>query len=412
MGLGKSLSIISLLANDWPRYDMGSSEVVPTLLVVPPSLLGTWKEELRKHLYPGTLRCWLYHGPKRSEDMASMLAHDIVITTYDVVATEWKSLNKGPRPLFSIKWWRIVLDEGKALCLLSIEQADASLSAHEIRVGTTLKAKAICALRGHLRWAVSGTPIQNRWEDLASLLSFLRVYPDHNIRSLTALLRRYAANSDLRSMLAPLCLRRSKQAINLPNRTDKTHKLDFDIEEAAHYNSINARVSGYLEKQGGQSSLGSYSNILAKINSLRQICNLGTCYRGDTGVSKTQTTSMQELFDAMVSAGAAVCCRCNRDLSKEDENIESQSGGTDGLESSKTRVSSCGGLVCASCFALSEMVSCPGDGKCQQQNLCKLFTVHSSGSSSVPVFRPNSRLPVKLRALQEDLLALPQTDKR
>lgn len=226
------------------------------------------------------------------------------------------------------------------------------------------------------------------------------------------MLRDYAANSDLRRLLTPLCLRRSKQAIDLPSRTDKTHKLDFDAEEAAHYNSINVRVSGYLEKQGGQASLGSYSNILAKINSLRQICNLGTCYGGDLGMPKTQTTSMQELLDAMVSAGAAACCRCNRDLSKEDENIESQTGGTDGIESSKTRISSCGELVCASCLALSEMVSCPSDGKCQQQNLCKLFTVHSSGLSSVPVLQPNSRLPVKMRALQEDLLALPKTDKR
>ncbi|CAD6565732.1 MAG: hypothetical protein ASARMPREDX12_006745 [Alectoria sarmentosa] len=365
MGLGKSLSIISLVATDWPHYNMASSEGVPTLLVVPPSLLRTWEEELRRHLRPGTLRWWLYHGPKRSENKTSMLAHDIVITTYDVVATEWKSLDKGTRPLFSINWRRIVLDEGKPLFLQFIEQADASYLAHEIRVDTTLKAKAVCALRGDLRWAVSGTPLQNRWEDLASLLGFLRVYPDHDMRSLTTMLRRSAANSDLRSMLAPLCLRRSKQAIALPSRIDNIHKIDFDAEEAAHYNSINVRVTGFLEQQAGQASLGSYSNILTKINSLRQICNLGTYYRGDIGAPETQITVMQELFDGMISAGAAACCKCNRDLSKADENNESQMGSSmEGFESSKTRI-----------------------------------------------IQPNSRLPVKMRALQEDLLALPETDK-
>lgn len=113
MGLGKSLSIISLLATDLQRSSHGSLVVAPTLLVVLPSLLRTWEAEFEKHLHPGTLRCCLYRGPKRSEDVISMLAYDVVITTYDVVATEWKSLDKGPRPLFSVNWRRIVLDEGK-----------------------------------------------------------------------------------------------------------------------------------------------------------------------------------------------------------------------------------------------------------------------------------------------------------
>lgn len=118
MGLGKSLSVISLLATDWQQPFNGASRLAPTLVVVLPSLLGTWEIELRKHLHPGALRCLLYHGPKRSNDVPSMLAHDVVLTTYDMIATEWKNLDKGPRPLFSVTWRRIVLDEGKPALLI------------------------------------------------------------------------------------------------------------------------------------------------------------------------------------------------------------------------------------------------------------------------------------------------------
>ena len=409
MGLGKSLTVISLLATDWPHYTSSLTETTPTLIVVPPSLLRTWEEEIRKHLHPGTLRCRLYHGPKRSEDMVSMLAYDIVITTYDVVATEWKSLERGPRLLFLVNWRRVILDEGKRLLLELIKQTNRSFLAHEIRVGTTVRAKAICALRAHSRWAVSGTPIQNRWEDLASLLNFLRVYPDHDLRSLTNMLRNNAASPDLRSILAVLCLRRSKQAIDIPSRRDTTHRVDFDVEEAAHYNSINIRVTGFLEQQAGQTNLRSYSNILAKINSLRQICNLGTCYRGNLGGSETQTVAMQELFDGMVSAGTAICYKCENDLSTADV---IWSGGIDGCESFDTRITTCGKLVCASCVAIFGDTICPSDGKCQYQNSCKFFTVKTSCSTGLSATQPNSRLPTKMRALQEDLLALPENDKR
>lgn len=113
MGLGKSLTVISLLATDWSEYARKSIAIPPTLLVVPLSLLRTWEEELKRHLHPQTLRCLRYHGPKRTVDIATLLSHDIVLTTYDLVASEWRTLEKGPKLLFPTTWHRIVLDEGK-----------------------------------------------------------------------------------------------------------------------------------------------------------------------------------------------------------------------------------------------------------------------------------------------------------
>ena len=213
-------------------------------------------------------------------------------------------------------------------------------------------------------------------------------------------------------MLASLCLRRSKQAIDLPRRSDTVHRVEFDAHEAAHYSNVNLRVTGFLEQQAGLTNLRTYSNILTKINSLRQICNLGMCYRSSMREPENQTAAMQELFDGMVSTGTAVCCKCERDLSKADEKNQLQNGDTDGFEPSKTHIATCGELVCTSCFATSELVTCPSDGKCQYQSSCQLFTVNSSCSSGLFATQPESLLPTKMRALQEDLLALPETDKR
>ena len=58
------------------------------------------------------------------------------------------------------------------------------------------------------------------------------------------------------------------------------------------------------------------------------------------------------------------------------------------------------------------MVRCPSDGQCKHQSLCEVFSVDSSGSSDPSISDFDSELPVKMRALQKDVMALPETDKR
>ena len=291
-----------------------------------------------------------------------------------------------------------------------------NLTAHEIRTGTIEKAKAVCALRGDLRWAISGTPIQNRWEDLAGLLGFLKVYPDDDIRSLKAMLRTNATNLCVRRMLALLCLRRSKKTIQLPGRIDKIHTLKFDADEAVQYKITNASISGYLQQESLHKSLGTYSNILSKINSLRQLCNLGTYYQRelhDTAGFGTGDTGMQGLFDGMLSAGVAMCSICNRDLSTMRDEVTGWPGAApDASEPSQPRLTTCGELFCTSCFTPSKIATHPQDRGCQHQPSCQFFAVTLFSFVTAPTFHAPSRLPVKMRALQKDLVALPETDKR
>ena len=89
MGLGKSLSIISLLAAEWEGRDETAENdaMQPTLLIVPSPLLESWESELSQHVHPATLTWCRYYGPKRQTRFSSILKN-VVITTYGTVASE------------------------------------------------------------------------------------------------------------------------------------------------------------------------------------------------------------------------------------------------------------------------------------------------------------------------------------
>ena len=223
------------------------------------------------------------------------------------------------------------------------------------------------------------------------------------------MLRQNVESSSIRSMLASICLRRPKNAIDLPERTDRIHKVDFAVDESIHYNSMSAYVTGCLQDEIGPPLLGTYANVLTKINALRQICNLGTFYQGQLSGSVglgNQGTAAQFLFEGMLSAGLAICTGCNSDLAKGDDSAASGINDSDATVVGEPRLSTCGELVCASCLP------CLDGPTCQHQPSCKFATVDMSTFYAAPTCAPDSQLPVKMRALQKDLLAVPEGDKR
>ncbi|KAF2109943.1 SNF2 family N-terminal domain-containing protein [Lophiotrema nucula] len=281
MGLGKTLSILSLIALPEsiaaaqhfatlaPPISQGlGTQVInsrATLLICPLSTRYNWTTQVNDHFLPGCRpKVCNYHGPRRNDLSIEQLAdYDLVITTYDTVSVDAPK-NK---PLTRINWFRIVLDE-----------------AHAIRNPTARKSIMVCGLSAQRRWAVTGTPVQNRLEDLGALFKFLRLRPFNDAAGFNQFVVAPFKAADegvidrLRLLVGSITLRRQKNGlVELPTKTDQIVRLKFSKDEQRLHdwfekdsaNKVNAITSG--EKVKGHS----YARILTAIMNLRLICAHG-----------------------------------------------------------------------------------------------------------------------------------------
>ncbi|CUM63427.1 uncharacterized protein PRCAT00001002001 [Priceomyces carsonii] len=284
MGLGKTISALSLI-NSVP-YDSVDSDSIEknyayrsTLVVSPMSLLSQWKSEFERSNNNPNHRCLIYYGGNTESDLRALLSRNnknvpvVVITTYGTIASEYfKRSKKGfPLGLFSLKFFRIIIDEG-----------------HIIRNRNTKIAKAVFELSLSRRWVLTGTPIINRLDDLYSLVRFLNLEPWSNISywrtfvslpfELNEMLQTFEV---IKHILDPIFLRRTKDMklkdgkplIELPSKDVIIKHIKFNKYEEAVYNWFKNRASNSF-KEGMKSGLllKRYSQILTHILRLRQIC--------------------------------------------------------------------------------------------------------------------------------------------
>lgn len=153
MGLGKTIQVIDLLLLR-KRQRAGTEKAAPSLLIVPASLIGNWRQELAR--FAPTLRVFFAH---RSETAAEELERvaadpgkaladsDLVVTTYGLARRQaW---------LEKVRWPLVVLDEAQA-----------------IKNAGSTQTRAVKKLPASCRLVLTGTPVENHLGDLWSLFDF------------------------------------------------------------------------------------------------------------------------------------------------------------------------------------------------------------------------------------------------
>ncbi|XP_047318734.1 putative SWI/SNF-related matrix-associated actin-dependent regulator of chromatin subfamily A member 3-like 1 [Impatiens glandulifera] len=268
MGLGKTLTLLSLIAfdkqptkNSRKRQKVEKKSLKTTLVVCPPSVISTWVTQLGDHTKPGSMKMYMYYG-ERTDDPKELQKYDIVLTTYATLVSEetWEE-----SPIKKIEWWRLVLDE-----------------AHVIRNYKTQQSRVVANLNAKMRWAVTGTPIQNGFFDLFAFMTFLRFEP-FSIRCYwRRLISRPLAQefqlglTRLQTLVATLSLRRTKEGSLdglLPEKSIETCFVELSSAERTLYDQLEAEarvvVSSYISPSRVTNN---YMNVLSVILRLRQIC--------------------------------------------------------------------------------------------------------------------------------------------
>lgn len=211
-----------------------------------------------------------------------------MLTTYSTLALEYKQQGQ-ESPVFLHTWHRVVLDEGECSGPCFKSNRDLTALAHEIKDLSTSKARAACAIKADCRWAVTGTPIQNRLSELYSLFHFLRLDPYCQKRSFDDTIAKPCIRGDqtglqaLLKLLGFVMLRRPKNVIDLPERHDHRRFLEFNIQERNAYDAAKQRVIECIDDVlDFGSSRDGYMNTLQKISALRTICELGCWPKADS----------------------------------------------------------------------------------------------------------------------------------
>src|SRR5262249_23193539 len=243
------------------------------------SVLFGWAEQARR--FRPALRTSVYHGPKRALDPAA----DLTLTSYALLRLDAEVLS-------SVSWETVVLEHAQA-----------------IKNPASQVARAAFALPGTFRVTLTGTPVENRLDELWSQLHFSN---PGLLGSLADFRERYArpigagepgSAAHLRARIAPFVLRRLKKdvASELPPRPEAVLHCELDADERAVYDTV--RAASQREVVERLQAGGSVLEALELLLRLRQAACHRALVPGQHASGSTKLEVLRENLEEAVAEG-------------------------------------------------------------------------------------------------------------
>lgn len=291
MGLGKTVQIITLLLDGQhdsdARSDQGGQPKTrshPALVLCPTSLVGNWQRELER--FAPSLRVYVHHGANRPhalEFQQYAQTSDVVVSTYNLAYRDLADLS-------AIHWSHLVLDE-----------------AQNIKNSSSKQAQGVFRLQAQRRVAVTGTPVENRLDELWSLFRFLNagyLGTAKDFRTGFALPverdRNMAKAQALQKLVAPFILRRVKTdptiIQDLPDKVEIKTYCPLTREQASLYEATVQDMLLQIEMSVGMQRKGL---ILASLTKLKQICNHPAQFLHDGGKLTGRSGKLARLMELL-----------------------------------------------------------------------------------------------------------------
>lgn len=281
MGLGKSLQIISLLV---ARRGSGT-----TLIVCPASLVYNWVSEFEKFAPQLDVAAVAGDANERARVRAER-GHEVLITSYDL-------LRRDVEAYAAIGFWCVVLDE-----------------AQYIKNHQTLAARAVKTLSAEHRFALTGTPVENRLSELWSIFDFLMPgllggYERFRDRYEQPVLDGDEdALATLRAAAGPFVLRRLKSDVldDLPDKLEQVVTCHMEREQRGLYVAREQALRESIAQRSDDARDNDRLQVLAELTRLRQLCCDPRLVYEDYEGGSCKLDTIWQLLSSAVDAHAKV----------------------------------------------------------------------------------------------------------